>query len=126
MDDRDRALSAARPMAGTATDRLLIVHPSLHGSGFGNQVGMLLQHLSLAALSGRALVLPPFHIKRMPRVGEPKPEAQKAEVSLDGSIFIATEVEAKVEVRALAAGTYGKVSAQRVSGSPSREADEIN
>ena len=40
---------------------LLVVQPSLHGSGFGNQVGMLLLHVALAALSGRSLVLPPFH-----------------------------------------------------------------
>ena len=39
----------------------LIVDPELHGSGFGNQVGMLLQHVALAALSGRTLVLPAIH-----------------------------------------------------------------
>lgn len=33
----------------------------LHVSGYGNQVGMLLLHLSLAAISNRTLVLPPLH-----------------------------------------------------------------
>ena len=40
------------------TPRHLVVHPVLHGSGFGNQVGMLLQHVALAAYSGTVLVLP--------------------------------------------------------------------
>ena len=40
----------------------LIVHAPLHDSGFGNQCGMLLQHVALAALSGRTLVLPPIHL----------------------------------------------------------------
>ena len=47
---------------GDATGaRYMVVHPHLHGSGFGNQVGMLLQHVALAAFSGRALVLPALH-----------------------------------------------------------------
>ena len=46
---------------GRGGHRYLVVHPLLHTSGFGNQVGMLLQHLALAAESRRALVLPPFH-----------------------------------------------------------------
>ena len=41
--------------------RFLVVHPILHTSGFGNQVGMLLQHLAVARLSGRSLALPPIH-----------------------------------------------------------------
>jgi hypothetical protein len=40
---------------------LFIVDPVLHSSGFGNQCGMLLQHVALAALGGRTLVLPPIH-----------------------------------------------------------------
>lgn len=40
----------------------LIVHPELHGSGFGNQLGMLLQHLSIAALGRAQLVVPPLHV----------------------------------------------------------------
>ena len=39
----------------------LVILPSLHGSGFGNQIGMLLLHIALAALTGRTLVLPRFH-----------------------------------------------------------------
>ena len=38
--------------------RYLLVHPVLHASGFGNQVGMLLQHVALAALTNTTLVLP--------------------------------------------------------------------
>ena len=40
----------------------LVVHPELHASGFGNQLGMLLQHLSIAALSRAKLVVPPLHV----------------------------------------------------------------
>ena len=40
----------------------LVVHPELHTSGFGNQLGMLLQHLSIAALSHVQLVVPPLHV----------------------------------------------------------------
>lgn len=47
-----------------AASRYLYVHPQLHGSGFGNQVGMLLQHIALAAFSGRTLVLPDVHQPR--------------------------------------------------------------
>ena len=43
---------------------LFFVHAPLHASGFGNQVGMLLQHVALAAFSARALVLPPIHQPR--------------------------------------------------------------
>eukprot|EP00966_Prymnesium_polylepis_P279748 6463112-Prymnesium_polylepis.1 len=39
----------------------LVVHPVLHTSGFGNQMGMLLQHLAIASEAGRALLIPPFH-----------------------------------------------------------------
>ena len=47
-----------------SAQRYLVVHPQLHGSGFGNQMGMLLQHVALAAFSGRTLVLPPVHQPR--------------------------------------------------------------
>ena len=47
--------------AGSTGARYMVVHPHLHGSGFGNQVGMLLQHVALAAFSGRTLVLPALH-----------------------------------------------------------------
>ena len=40
----------------------LVVHPELHASGFGNQLGMLLQHLSIAALGHAQLVVPPLHV----------------------------------------------------------------
>lgn len=42
----------------------VIVHPLLHESGFGNQFGMVLQHLAITQLAGRDLVLPHF---RQPR-----------------------------------------------------------
>ena len=42
-------------------DRALVVYPVLHSSGFGNQIGMLLQHVALAVRSSRTLVLPPIH-----------------------------------------------------------------
>ena len=45
----------------TSNDSFYIVHPLLHTSGFGNQAGMLLQHVALARLSRRTLVLPPLH-----------------------------------------------------------------
>ena len=38
-----------------------MVLPVLHESGFGNQFGMLLEHLSLAQLARAPLQLPPFH-----------------------------------------------------------------
>ena len=40
----------------------LVVYPELHASGFGNQLGMLLQHLAIAALSHAQLVVPPLHV----------------------------------------------------------------
>ena len=40
----------------------LVVYPELHASGFGNQLGMLLQHLSIAALGRAHLVVPPLHV----------------------------------------------------------------
>lgn len=43
------------------TERVLVVHPTLHSSGFGNQVGMLLQHVAVAALGWRTLIVPPIH-----------------------------------------------------------------
>ena len=46
-----------------------IVHPTLHESGFGNQFGMLLQHVAIAQLSSRPLALPPFHVPREHRAG---------------------------------------------------------
>ena len=38
--------------------RFYVLHGPLHGSGFGNQVGMLLQHLAIARRAERAVVLP--------------------------------------------------------------------
>ena len=48
-----------------ASHATLVVAPTLHGSGFGNQIGMLLLHVSLASLSRRTLVLPPFAFKEL-------------------------------------------------------------
>ena len=56
-------MSVVSPKTDTDTRAsYFIVHPTLHGSGFGNQVGMMLQHIALAAHSQRTLVLPPFHV----------------------------------------------------------------
>ena len=33
--------------------RFYVLHGPLHGSGFGNQVGMLLQHLAIARRAAR-------------------------------------------------------------------------
>ena len=56
-------LTEKQPVRGmaVATTTYLVVHPVLHASGFGNQMGMLLQHLAIASESGRVLVVPPFH-----------------------------------------------------------------
>lgn len=49
--------SASQPLSTTSW----MVLPVLHESGFGNQFGMLLEHLSLAQLARAPLQLPPFH-----------------------------------------------------------------
>ena len=57
---------------GSNKTRYLIVRGMLHSSGFGNQVGMLLQHVALAAHTGRVLVLPHIHQPaEHRRAGEP-------------------------------------------------------
>ena len=53
-----------------AAQGYLLVQPVLHGSGFGNQVGMLIQHVALAASSGRALVLPSIRLPVEHRAGQ--------------------------------------------------------
>ena len=69
----------ARPT--NTSGRLFVVHPMLHTSGFGNQVGMLLQHVAIARLSGRALVLPAIHQPAEHRQqGEP---AEESEIAVD-------------------------------------------
>ena len=57
----------------------LVVHPTLHSSGFGNQLGMLLQHLSIAALSGARLVVPPVHVPVEHRRSSAVPEQLHAD-----------------------------------------------
>ena len=63
---RPRAERVGPPHATAVTTMsygpTLVVHPELHTSGFGNQLGMLLQHLSIAALSHVQLVVPPLHV----------------------------------------------------------------
>jgi hypothetical protein len=63
---RSRAEQVGPPHATAVTTMsygpTLVVHPELHTSGFGNQLGMLLQHLSIAALSHVQLVVPPLHV----------------------------------------------------------------
>ena len=51
--------------------RVYVLHGPLHGSGFGNQVGMLLQHLAIARRAERAVVLPP--------IGQPREHRAAAE-----------------------------------------------
>uniref|UniRef100_A0A7S3BT80 Uncharacterized protein n=1 Tax=Haptolina ericina TaxID=156174 RepID=A0A7S3BT80_9EUKA len=57
-----------------AHDYYLVIHPTLHTSGFGNQIGMLIQHLAIAAASGRVLVLPPFHVPASHRLTASAPD----------------------------------------------------
>ncbi|KAL1519661.1 hypothetical protein AB1Y20_023179 [Prymnesium parvum] len=69
-------------MAGTP-ERFFIVYPLLHSSGFGNQMGMLLQHLAIAARSGRTLALPPFHQPSSHREARAAPELLEADSVLN-------------------------------------------
>lgn len=56
------------------------------------------------------VTLPPMHIARTPREGEPRPPLQKAEITFGGKLEVSTPVAKKVLARALQAqhaGTHG-------------------
>ena len=52
------------------------------------------------------VTLPPMHIARTPREGEPRPPLQKAEITFGGKLEVSTPVAKKVLARALQAGRH--------------------
>ena len=81
-------VSATLGVMAQPQQRYLIVHPVLHTSGFGNQVGMLLQHLAVARLSGRSLVLPPIHQPTEHRA--PNEPEEESHIDADGVFNLTT------------------------------------
>ena len=62
------------------------------------------------------LLLPPLRIARTPRVGEPLPPLQKAEITLDGSIQVTTPAMKRVYGRVLQAQHAGTQGYSRMGG----------
>jgi hypothetical protein len=63
-----------------------------------------------------SVVLPRLQISRTPRVGDPVPPLQRAEISFDGNIAVSTPIPKKVALRVLQAQHMGAGGYSRMGG----------